>query len=220
MATAKTMDRIIGKWPTDLESSFVDSLICMSAHRVAILSEVPHLLDAIERAWADVEEDLPHIEYVSVDQPNTDILEAATILLGDPRLIAKVLHLCPLVQWIQSTWAGVEPLLPLPRIANKSIVLTKLSGVFGPLMAEFVLANVIAAERHFETIYRQNLTKIWKPYKKYRPLSECTMVIIGYGDIGRHIGKAAAAFGMKVRKKRRRKFAKKYQGVRNRHLRT
>ena len=57
----------------------------------------------------------------------------AEIVFGEPSLIAPVLPRLPAVRWIQSTWAGVEPLLN-PEL-RRDYILTNARGVFGALMS-------------------------------------------------------------------------------------
>ena len=66
-----------------------------------------------------------------------------TILFGDPESIARVLPDMPTVKWVQSTWAGVTPLL---EIGRRDYLLTGIKGVFGPQMSEYVVAYMLANE--------------------------------------------------------------------------
>ena len=53
----------------------------------------------------------------------------STIAFGEPSLIAPAIGGLPNVRWVQSTWAGVEPLLD-PSL-RRNYVLTNARGVFG-----------------------------------------------------------------------------------------
>jgi phosphoglycerate dehydrogenase-like enzyme len=66
-------------------------------------------------------------------------------VLGAPSLVSKVLEELPNLKWVQSTWAGVEPLLD-PAL-RRDYVLTNARGVFGGLMSEFVFGYLLAHER-------------------------------------------------------------------------
>src|SRR3990167_6334225 len=66
--------------------------------------------------------------------------------LGPPDLLVGLLRQGFKPDWLQSTWAGINPLLAadLPRDYR----LSRASGIFGPLMAEYLLTYVLAHERH------------------------------------------------------------------------
>ena len=67
------------------------------------------------------------------------------VWLGEPDLFASALRAGHKPAWLQSTWAGITPLLAddLPR----DYLLTRAVGVFGQIMAEYVLCHMLAHER-------------------------------------------------------------------------
>lgn len=67
------------------------------------------------------------------------------VWLGQPDLLATLLRQGHHPQWLQSTWAGITPLLAdgLPRDYR----LTRAVGIFGQVMAEFVLTYMLGHER-------------------------------------------------------------------------
>ena len=129
-------------------------------------------------------------------------LEKAEILITEPFVLAELLkYNIPLtnLKWCQSTYAGVDPLFPLADIP--SFALTRFAGKFGPPIAEWCLARIISHERNFEKSGKDQKTKRWAGSTEvlhYRYLSDLTLTILGCGDIGMCIAKAAKAFGMRV----------------------
>ncbi|MCC2617448.1 D-2-hydroxyacid dehydrogenase [Aestuariibacter halophilus] len=116
------------------------------------------------------------------------------VLLCDPDLGAKAVRHMPSLRWVQSTWAGVAPLLCEPQ---PDWQLTGIKGIFGPQMREFVLTYLLYFVRRveaFQTLQRQSL---WAPL---RPgiLRGKTLGLAGVGDIGRSVAEAASGLGMKV----------------------
>lgn len=83
-----------------------------------------------------------------------------------------------------------------------SFQLTRFAGVFGPPIAEWCLARIIGHERSFDLSRRDQEQKKWAGSKEiitqYRYLRDLTLVILGVGDIGLCIARAAKAFGMTV----------------------
>jgi phosphoglycerate dehydrogenase-like enzyme len=117
------------------------------------------------------------------------------ILLAQPDLAAEALGDLPQIRWVQSTWAGVTPLLSLGR---DDFLLTGIQGVFGPMMAEFVLGYLLARElRVFERLGRQ-VNRSWWP-EPSGTLQDKVLGIMGTGSIGACIARMAGQFGMQVR---------------------
>jgi phosphoglycerate dehydrogenase-like enzyme len=68
-------------------------------------------------------------------------------------------------------------------------------------MAEWCLARIISHERKFDLSRADQFSKQWAASKEvleYRYLSDLTLTILGCGEIGLCIARAAKAFGMRV----------------------
>lgn len=132
--------------------------------------------------------------------PNLDIIHAPTadceIVLGAPSMIAKELGNLPNVKWIQSTWAGVEPLLD-PSL-RRDYVLTNARGVFGGLMSEFVFGYLLAHERKILELVQAQREKEWKHFLT-GTLRGKTIGLLGVGSIGAEVARTAKSFNMIVR---------------------
>jgi phosphoglycerate dehydrogenase-like enzyme len=116
------------------------------------------------------------------------------VVLGQPDLVAAVLGDMPAVRWVQSTWAGVTPLLNPGR---RDFLLTGVKEVFGPQMAEYVLGVLLARElRLAERREQQQRRSLWPADSG--TLHGKTLGIMGTGSIGRHIAGMAAPFGLRV----------------------
>ncbi|TMX34271.1 D-2-hydroxyacid dehydrogenase [Vibrio rotiferianus] len=125
----------------------------------------------------------------------TDQPEEAQIVLADPPLLSQRLDEFSQLEWVQSTFAGVNALMS-PDL-RQDYTLTNVRGIFGPLIAEYVIGYSIAHFRHFMQYHQQQQSKQWQPHL-YTSLQSKTMVILGTGSIGRHLGKAAQLMGMKT----------------------
>lgn len=124
-----------------------------------------------------------------------DQLPECSVLVGDPSNIGLYLQLAPKVQWIQSSFAGVERLLNLDF--PKGCQLTALKSGFGPLISEYVFGNLICHLRQFDVLKAQQSKAHWQSHP-YRSLVQLTMTVIGLGDIGMHLATTARQFGMRV----------------------
>ena len=116
------------------------------------------------------------------------------VLLGEPDLVAAVLDDLPAVRWVQSTWAGVTPLIEQHR---RDYHLTGVKGVFGPQMAEYVLGHLLAHQlRLLERLGRQ-AQRDWWP-EPSSTLAGGTLGILGTGSIGAEIARRARVFDLAV----------------------
>ena len=141
--------------------------------------------------------DFTDLELVAFDsvEASKKYVEYCNIILGEPARIANVLGVAKRLQWVQSIFVGVEPLLsPLQRT---DYILTGVKGIFGPLMSEYAFAYILALERHVFEVYENQKKRVWGKIP-YESLQGKLLGICGLGSIGRHIGKTAKHFGMKI----------------------
>ncbi len=117
-----------------------------------------------------------------------------SIVLGSPDLLATLLATEPPVQWVQSTWAGVTPLIRLPF---KGYQLTGVKGVFGAQMGEYVLGFVLAHEIRIANRQNAQANKQWDQSSSFRVEGK-TMGIMGTGSIGSHVAGMAQSLGIHV----------------------
>ena len=117
-----------------------------------------------------------------------------SVVFGDPRMIAEILPALTSVDWIQSSWAGVTPLIALDR---RDYVLTGIKGVFGPQVSEYVLAYMLAHE--MKVVQRMNEQREHNWFTAESGTLQGKRVgIMGTGTIGQHIANAATGFGVTV----------------------
>ena len=116
------------------------------------------------------------------------------VILGEPGMIATVLDKMPEVEWVQSTWAGVTPLISCER---RDYVLTGIKGIFGPQMSEYVLGYLLAHELRVIERASAQLRHDWAAVPSGVLQGKC-LGIMGTGSIGQHIAQTASGFGMRV----------------------
>ena len=140
-------------------------------------------------------------------QPESKLaIKRATILISEPAVIAKLLEHDPSalssLQWCQSTYAGVDPIFKSNLTFPLHWKLTRFAGCFGPPIAEWCIARIISHERGFSASASDQKNRNWAGSKdailRYRYLSTLTLSVLGCGDIGSCIAKAAKALGMKT----------------------
>ena len=123
----------------------------------------------------------------------------AEVILADPGAVVDVIDDAASLRWMQSSWAGVNVLFD--RTTKRDYTSTRLAGVFGPLMAEYVLGYILLHERRLLLAAEQQRTKLWddKPFTQgTRPLAGLTLGLLGCGDIGQGIALAARALGLRT----------------------
>ncbi len=108
-----------------------------------------------------------------------------------PELLAKAASL----RWIQGMGAGVERFF-VPGLPE-SVVVTRAAGIFGPWMAEYTLGWALWTTQRMERFRAQQRARHWKPADPTR-LRGATLCVVGLGDIGRAVARAARALGMRV----------------------
>lgn len=130
----------------------------------------------------------------------------ADALLGVWGISADLLAAAPRLRWIQTTGAGVERLL-IPELLARDIVLTNLSGVHAPNIAEHVLAMMLAFARGLRPLLRDQEAGIWHEDGDGPPptfeLTGQTLLVVGLGDIGAALARRAHGLEMRVLATRR-----------------
>jgi phosphoglycerate dehydrogenase-like enzyme len=123
-----------------------------------------------------------------------NVYDGQAVVLGEPDLLAGVLDDMPAVEWVQSSWAGVTPLLKSDR---KDFQLTGIKDAFGSQMSDYVFAYLLAREvKILERLGRQSRKSWWD--EPSGSLQGKTLGVMGTGYIGSAIALRAKAFGMKT----------------------
>ena len=181
---------------------------------VHVLSSIPGILDAMQTCGiplcviADPEAFVQNkFDAQRLSCESLEALGSAEILLTEPRVLGDLLAhhptALPKVKWVQSTFAGVDGFLERSGWARRSdepppFVLTRFGGVFGPLMAEWVIGQIICRERGFDQMRRDQQNRVWRgsEVQTYRALSTLTIGVVGLGEIGSEIARVCHALGM------------------------
>lgn len=140
---------------------------------------------------------LQNLEIVTAREAGTvaDMAAVCNIMLGDPPLIREVLDSAKCLQWVQSSWAGVDNLCR-PEL-RKDYILTGLKDVFGPLISEYVMTYLFALERRVFDMRTNQSKRCWQPLS-YRLSKDIGVGIIGLGSIGQELARTVGHFGIKV----------------------
>jgi len=141
--------------------------------------------------------DLQHLEIRTAEDSTSakGMVAGCNIILGDPLLVTSVLDAADRLEWVQSTWAGVDHLCR-PGL-RRDYILTGAKGIFGPLVSEYVMTYIFALERRLFCMRSNQQQQRWQPFS-YRPSKDIALGIIGLGSIGRQLALTARHFGIGV----------------------
>jgi len=108
-------------------------------------------------------------------------------------LLAKM----PKLGWFQCWGAGVDGLVANPELKDKPVKITNTSGIHVEQLTEHIFAMILAFGRKFKNVFAAQKEHEWLDLEA-PVIAGKTMLILGYGNIGRQCAKAALGFGMKV----------------------
>ena len=138
----------------------------------------------------------PELDHVCADHATSAEIARCQVWLGEPDQMARLLAAGHRPAWVQSTWAGITPLLAegLPRDYR----LSRAVGVFGQVMAEYVLTYILAAQRD---VLGRAITQSQRRWDARMPdsLAGREVLIVGVGEIGQRVAEYLVPFGMTVR---------------------
>jgi phosphoglycerate dehydrogenase-like enzyme len=107
------------------------------------------------------------------------------------------------LRWIHSPAAAVHQLM-FPELVQSDVILTNAREVHGPVVAEHVIALVLALAKqlhhavHLQQKHTWGQEIIWRGRPRPREVAGATLGLVGLGSIGREVAKRAAGLGMRV----------------------
>lgn len=170
------MQEIVVLTTTRFTDELLDKLRAVSP-RLVVKQRTCHNAEEVEQALEDTVEVL-YTSYLPAD-----------------------LSRAPGLKWVQMHIAGVDHLLDHP-LMKSDILLTTTSGIHATPIAEYVFASILVFNRRVPQMLYYQSRREW-PQGRWnlfaRPeLRDRTLGIIGYGSIGREVGRIARCFGMRV----------------------
>jgi phosphoglycerate dehydrogenase-like enzyme len=170
-----------------MESVIVLSTLSFPDELLDRLRSVSPRLEIRQHNAASAQEVPPHL------WDEVEVLYTMTVV-PDPSLV-------PELRWVQLHSAGVNHLRDT-WLWDSDVTLTTVSGVHAPTMAEYVLMMMLAFAHRLRRMLDYQAQAEWPSarWKKFVPqeLRGATVGVVGYGSIGREVGRLAHAFGMRV----------------------
>jgi D-2-hydroxyacid dehydrogenase (NADP+) len=98
------------------------------------------------------------------------------------------------LKWVQALTTGTES-LTAPGVLPPHVLLTSTRGVHGPQMSELAFLNMIALQRNFREMLRNQAEAKWEQWNQ--PILEGkAVVIVGLGILAEHLAERCKLFGM------------------------
>ena len=131
-------------------------------------------------------------------QPPSSTSSWASAITSRRALIAKAKNL----KWVQALTTGTET-LTAPGVLPPHVLLTSTRGIHGPQMSELAFLNMIALNRDFRKMQRNQAEGKWDQWDQ-PILEDKTIVIVGLGILAEHLAERCKLFGMTVDRRQRR----------------
>jgi phosphoglycerate dehydrogenase-like enzyme len=157
-------------------------------------------------AWVaeELRREFPQVEVVHLagyDDIAEQICDAEIVVAWSLRP-EQIKHAARL-RWIHSPAAAVHQLM-YPELVERDIVVTNAREVHGPVVAEQVIALILALAKKLPQAVRLQAQHVWgqevlwNDRPRVREIAGATLGLVGVGSIGGEVAKRAAALGMRV----------------------
>jgi phosphoglycerate dehydrogenase-like enzyme len=124
--------------------------------------------------------------------------EAAWINILDGGGQARAIEAGPKLKWVTTIQAGVNT-WPLRRMKQRGLLFTNGAGLAAPAIAEFVVMGMLALVKNLKPLIGLEAERRWAPWLYGgADLAGSKALILGYGNIGREIGRRLQAFDVEV----------------------
>ena len=103
----------------------------------------------------------------------------------------------PKLAWVQNSGAGVDHLVAHPELPSH-IPISRADGHFGYWMARYVCGHLLGEAQLLDECAKAQSQACWNPKLIPEDLGGKTALVLGFGRIGRQIGRALRELGMEV----------------------
>ena len=129
------------------------------------------------------------ITYATRKTVTLEQLHNAEVIIGNPTL--DQVNNCDNLKWLQLSSAGANTYANL----KKDFLLTNASGAYGIAISEYMLGCTLNGLKHFPEYFHQQSEKVWTDLGIVKTISDCTVLILGMGDIGSEYAKRMKLLG-------------------------
>jgi len=115
-----------------------------------------------------------------------------------PEIFDPLLDLSKRMKFIQSGFAGMDAPILQEVLKEKDILIANASSIYAIPIAHYVFSQILRWNKRIDQHIELQQSKSWTPLGGDGELTDKTLVILGYGGIGKEVAKLGKAFGMKV----------------------
>ena len=113
-------------------------------------------------------------------------------------LFQPLLNLCKRMQFIQTGYAGMDDPFCQAMLKESNAVIANASSIHAIPISHYVLSQMLRWNKRIDQHIELQNGKNWSPMGGDGELTNKTLLILGYGGIGREVAKLGKAFGMNV----------------------
>lgn len=158
-----------------------------------VLNEYRHVFEK-----NDIEVVVPEVhEKLGEEELLRYLPDADGILCGDDRITERVLAVCPKLKVISKWGTGIDS-IDREAAARRGIPVKNTPNAFTDSVADLVFGFILCFAKKIPWADRDVRKGEWMDKPKAVALNECTLGLLGLGNIGQAVARRARAFGMKV----------------------
>jgi len=186
--------------PNVLEVGSTDGSVVALANPEGTLK---YLTSAVDEDEARTLRELaPNIEFVYGLDEDEMLARAAEFQGADAHLVTPAfLAAAENLHWVQAWSAGVDRYVGIDGLRDEErIVLTNMQGIHGPVIAEHVMALMLALSRDLPSYLQAQERGAWErdAGSGQRALAGSTLLVAGMGGIGTEVARRGHGFDMRV----------------------
>jgi phosphoglycerate dehydrogenase-like enzyme len=172
-------------------------LLIVLHHRFDLWNAPPWFAERLRDAFPQVQ--VVHLS--DYDHLEDEIRDAEIVVAWSLR--PQQLTVAKKLRWIHSPAAAVHQLI-FPELVNSDVVLSNAREVHGPVVAEHVMALILALAKkipqsvRFQQRHIWGQQQVWSEPPRPREVMGATLGLVGLGSIGREVAKRASAFGIRI----------------------
>lgn len=170
--------------------------------RWKVLLSAPYMQSVVERFRPYFEENGIELFVPPVNErlEEADLLpimgDIDGVICGDDRFTARVLDASPKLKVISKWGTGIDS-IDREACAQRGIAVRNTPNAFSEPVADTVLGYMLCFARNLPFMDKHMKAGVWHKING-RTLAECTLGVIGVGDVGKAVVRRASAFGMTI----------------------
>lgn len=133
--------------------------------------------------------------YCGMNGATPELVQEADVILGC--VPAGMIRASERLGLLQLYSAGADPYI-VPGILSEMTILTNATGAYNKAVGEHAFAMVLTLQKNLHCYRDAQKAHCWTDFGQVCSLSDCTVVVVGLGDIGLHFARLCKAMGATV----------------------